>query len=69
MKTQREGRSSELLNRSEAARYLRLSPGTLANWQSTQKEKIPCLKLGGRIFYRESDLRKWLDFKAVNKIN
>lgn len=69
MKMQNEGRSSELLNRSEAAKYLRLSAGTLSNWHSTQKEKIPCLKLGGRIFYRESDLCKWLELKQVNKIN
>ena len=69
MEKQNEVRSSELLNRSEAAQYLRLAPGTLANWQSTQREKIPCLKLGGRVFYRQADLCKWVEQQAVNKIN
>ena len=62
-------RKSDLLDRVEAASFLRLSPGTLANWQSTQKQKIPCLKLGGRIFYRATDLQKWLEQQAVNLID
>jgi hypothetical protein len=61
-------RKSELRDRIEAAAFLRLSPGTLANWQSTQRMKIPCFKLGKRVFYRESDLTKWLEQQAVNPI-
>ena len=63
-----EKRTSDLLDRAEAAKILRLSPGTLANWQSTQRRKIPCLKLGKRVFYREADLQKWLELQAVNPI-
>ena len=59
-------RPPQLLNRDEAARFLRLSPGTLANWQSTQRMKIPCLKLGRKIFYRERDLAKWIESRAMN---
>ena len=69
MEKQNDERSSELMTRSEAARFLRLAPGTISNWQSTQKQKIPCLKLGGRIFYRQADLCKWVEQQAVNKIN
>ena len=69
MQKENDERASELMTRSEAAKYLRLSPGTLANWQSTQRQKIPCLKLGGRIFYRQADLYKWIELKEVNKIN
>lgn len=61
-------RKTELRNRIEAAAFLNLSPGTLANWHSTQKMKIPCFKLGKRVFYRESDLTKWLEQQAVNPI-
>lgn len=68
MQTQTE-KTNELLNRDEAANFLRLSPGTLANWQSTQRQKIPCVKLGGRIFYRATDLQKWIEQNAVNAIN
>ena len=62
-------RKSELLDRLEAAKFLRLSPSTLANWQCTQRKKIPCFKLGKRVFYREIDLQKWLEAQAVNPIN
>lgn len=68
MQTQTE-KTNELLNRDEAAKYLRLSPGTLANWQSTQRQKIPCVKLGGRIFYRATELQKWIEQNEVNAIN
>lgn len=68
MQTQNE-KTDALLNREEAANFLRLSPGTLANWQSTQRQKIPCIKLGGRIFYRTTDLIKWIEQKTINAIN
>lgn len=64
-----ESGQSELLDRSQAAHFLRLCPGTLANWASTGKQTIPCLKLGKRVFYREADLQKWLELQAVNPIN
>lgn len=69
METVPNERKSELLDRLEAAKFLRLSPSTLANWQSTQRKKIPCFKLGKRIFYRESDLAKWLELQIMNPVN
>lgn len=68
-KENEQEKTSELLTRSEAAAYLRLSPGTLANWMSTQRQRIPCVKLGGKVFYRRADLFKWIEQHAVNKIN
>ena len=69
MTTATTERKSELLDRLEAAAFLRLSPSTLANWQSTQRKKIPCFKLGKRIFYRETDLQKWLELQIMNPVN
>jgi len=69
MTTATTERKSELLDRLEAAAFLRLSPSTLANWQSTQRKKIPCFKLGKRIFYREADLQKWLELQIMNPVN
>lgn len=66
--TQTENRPSDLLDRNEAAEFMRLAPGTLANWQCTQKRKIPCFKLGKRIFYRKPDLLKWIEQQAINPI-
>jgi hypothetical protein len=64
----RHATESELRDRKQAAAFLHLSPTTLANWHSTQRMKIPCFKLGKRVFYRESDLTKWLELQAVNPI-
>ncbi len=58
--------TSELLNRGEAAAFLRLSAGTLANWQSTGRQKIPFVKLGRRIFYKRGDLKKFIEGKTQN---
>jgi len=53
-------RKSQLLTTAEAAEYLRLKPHTLENmrWQGTGPF---FLKLGGRVFYRRSDLKQWCD--------
>lgn len=63
-----EGVKSELMNRREAAQFLRLNPGTLANWHSTGRYKIPALKLGKRVFYRKHELEQWLETRRVNPI-
>lgn len=50
-----------LLNRKEAAKYLGLSPGTLAVWKSTKRYRLKSIKVGGTVRYRLSDLQKFLD--------
>ena len=46
---------SELLTRSEAAEYLRICKTTL------DKLLISRIKIRHQVFYRKSDLEKWLD--------
>ncbi len=70
MQKENEEEKSELITRKEAAQYLHLSAGTVANWHSSKhSQRIPCYKIGGRVFYRQTDLCKWVEQQAVNKIN
>ncbi len=57
-----------LMTRDEAGKFLRLSPATLANWSCTGKQKVPTIKLGKRCFYRQDQLEKWLESRAINQI-
>lgn len=50
-----------LLSRPEAAQYLAISIKTLATWQSTKRVKLPVTKIGRRVFYRESVLKKFIE--------
>lgn len=54
-------RSRDLLDETQAADYLTLSPGTLSVWRSTGRYKIPFVKVGRRVRYRRADLDAWLE--------
>jgi len=45
-----------LLSRKEAARYLGVSETTLAVWKCTGRYKLPCVKIGRLVKYRQADL-------------
>ena len=61
--------SSGLLSRKEAAVYLRVAESTIAQWQSNGKEKIPCVKVGGKYFYLTELLDQWIKQHCVNQID
>lgn len=50
----------KLLDQRETAEILGLSPRSLEAWR-VQGAKIPFLRVGGRIRYRESDIQAFLD--------
>jgi hypothetical protein len=50
----------DLLSRKEAAKYLRVSPGTLAVWDCTKRYDLKPLKAGRLIRYRRSTLDDFL---------
>ena len=54
----KESRSTELLTRKEAARLLRISLPTLADW--TQQGIIHAFRIGRRVFYLVSDIQNAL---------
>lgn len=51
-----------LMNREEAAKYLGITPGTLAVWDSTKRYNLGTIKVGRRLVrYRRSDLDRFLE--------
>lgn len=49
-----------LFNRQEAAKYLGISPNTLAVWASTGRYHLNYIKVGKIVKYRRADLNKFL---------
>jgi hypothetical protein len=50
-----------LVNTSSAANYISIAAATLQYWRTTGAQKIPFIKVGGRVLYRISDLDQWLE--------
>jgi excisionase family DNA binding protein len=51
---------SELMSADEAAKFLSVSPGTLAVWRSTKRYFLPFVKMGHLVRYRQSDLSEFI---------
>ncbi len=52
----------ELLDTNEASKFLGgISPTTLETWRSTKRYRLPYVKIGGRVFYRVSDLLAFVE--------
>lgn len=49
------------MSRDRAAEYLGLKPTTLAADAHYGRMGIPFYRVGGRVFYRRSELDKWLE--------
>ncbi len=54
------------MNRQQAADYLGVSPGFLANDVWTQRHKVPFQKIGRRCIYPRQMLDAWLATRTVN---
>jgi hypothetical protein len=55
----------EVLNDRQAAAFLGVSPGTLANWRSSGTVRLPFVKLGRAVRYRVRDLQAFLSKNTV----
>ena len=53
-----------LMDRKAAARYLKVSPGTLAVWDCTKRYNLRPIKVGRNVRYRKSDLDSFLEESA-----
>lgn len=60
--------SSDLLTRREAAEYLRVKPQTLALWACTGRYGLRFVKVGGRVYYRRSDLDRFLEQRTATQV-
>jgi excisionase family DNA binding protein len=50
----------------EAAEYLGVQSQTLSVWRCTGRYDIPYLKVGRKIYYRQSVLDAWLESRTVS---
>ena len=56
-----------LLDRKSAAKYLNISPGTLAVWDCTKRYDLKPLKIGRAVRYRRSSLDQFLESQLKHK--
>jgi excisionase family DNA binding protein len=51
--------SHELLTTTQAAKVLRVSPGTLEVWRNIGRRGLRHVRVGQRVYYRRVDLEKF----------
>lgn len=51
---------NQLLDETQAAATLDVTPGTLSVWRSTGRYGLPFIKVGRKVRYRVTDLDQWL---------
>jgi Helix-turn-helix domain len=56
--------TSTLLAPHEAAKRLRLNPGTLAQWRFHKTYPLRFVRIGSKIFYREEDLQAFIELRT-----
>ena len=57
--------AKRLLNNSEAAGHIGVTPRTLEVWRCTKRHAIPYIKVGRLVKYRQTDLDTWLAAQTV----
>jgi hypothetical protein len=55
----------QLLDNTEAADFIRVTPHTLETWRAAGRYSIPYTKVGGKVFYFAEDLVAWLQSRKV----
>ena len=63
----KEWNQHRLLSRKEAAKFLGVKEITLAIWQSSQRYKLPIVKVGRLVKYRFEDLLEFIERRTVNQ--
>ncbi|MBX9804317.1 MAG: helix-turn-helix domain-containing protein [Alphaproteobacteria bacterium] len=63
----KEWNEHRLLSRKEAAEFLGVKEITLAIWQSTQRHKIPIVKVGRLVKYKFPDLLEFIERCTINQ--
>ncbi|MBP7953553.1 MAG: helix-turn-helix domain-containing protein [Nitrosomonas sp.] len=53
--------NNERLSPDQAAKYIGFEKSTLASWRCTNKQKIPYIKIGKKVFYYKSALDAFIN--------
>jgi hypothetical protein len=57
-------KNPDLVDETEAAGILDVSPGTLSVWRSTGRYCVPFLKIGRKVRYSRTALNAWLESRT-----
>ena len=57
---------SLLITAKQTAAEIGVAEATLSYWRTTGAQRIPYIKVGGRVMYRISDLDIWLSKRTYN---
>ena len=55
----------KLLTPPQVAELIGLDHRTLANWRASGAERLPYIRVGGRIRYDRADVKEWLESKRI----
>ena len=58
-------KNNKLLTRKEAAEYLGVEENTLAVWACNNRYKLPYIKVGRLVRYKQSELDEFLERQTV----
>lgn len=61
--------SSNLVDTQTTSEILGVKPETLVVWRCTKRYDLPYVKIGRKVFYRESDIKKFIESRLVNLNN
>lgn len=53
--------NEKLLTTQQTADALKIKVETLATWRATGRYQIPFIKMGRKVLYKQSDIKKWLE--------
>lgn len=57
---------NDLLDNSQAAAYIGVTPRTLEVWRAVRRHSIPYIKVGRLVKYRRADLDRWLASRTID---
>jgi len=57
---------SDLLDTTQAAAYIGVTPRTLEVWRAVRRHAIPYIKVGRLVKYRRADLDRWLVSRTID---
>ena len=63
-----EKAESDLLTREQAAKYLGITPRTLAVWACVGRYNLPYVKVGRLVKYRRTDLDAFISRRTVGNL-
>ncbi len=55
-----------LIDPDQTSDILGISPGTLQVWRSTGRYNLPYVKVGGRVMYRQVDVKTFIEKRMHN---